>query len=166
MMERAIKERDLRYLVLDEVIHFVNSTTPVIYYGDFLKSLSNCSGFNLLLPEAYGSEEIIHASGQLARRIKIIHYPRYKDNEKYYTEYATFVKSCANKLPCQFEVDLTNDVEYLFSGSFGGVGTSVDILQQAAANCVRGRHSKWSRESLRKAMPSLKAKKEMAREVL
>ncbi|MEX3929155.1 TniB family NTP-binding protein [Paraburkholderia sp. BR10936] len=166
MLEKAIVGRDLRHLILDEVIHFLASSTPPEHYGNLLKSLSNRSNFDLLLLGAYGSEEIIHASGQLARRIIILHYQRYTDSTEDYKEYATFMKSVALQMPYRFEIDLEHSVHYLFDGNLGIPGSSVEVLQKAAARCSREKHPKWSDDFLVKYMPSIKAQKEIAMETL
>ncbi|MEX3856488.1 AAA family ATPase [Paraburkholderia sp. BR10923] len=166
MLERAIAGRDLRHLILDEVIHFLASSTPPEHYGNLLKSLSNRSNFDLLLLGAYGSEEIIHASGQLARRIIILHYQRYTDSADDYKEYATFMKSVALQMPYQFEIDLEHSIDYLFEGNFGIPGSSVDVLQKAAARCSREKYPTRCDDFLVKHMPSIKAQKEIAMETL
>jgi hypothetical protein len=166
MLERAIVGRKLRHLILDEVIHFLNSSTPPIHYGNLLKSLSNRSNFNLVLIGAYGSEALIHATAQLARRITVIHCPRYKSCEKDFKEYSTFIKSVAAYMPYHFEIDLENDVEYMFNGTFGLPGASVQVILEAAARCSRERRPIWSRANLVKSMPSLEEHHQIARETL
>jgi hypothetical protein len=119
MFESAVKGRSLRHLILDEAIHFAQSSTDPLHYGNLLKSLSNRSGFNLLLLGAYGSEELIEASGQLARRVSVLHYDRYTSSKDDYLEYASFIKSVAAEMPYRFEIDLEKHIEYLFDGTFG-----------------------------------------------
>jgi hypothetical protein len=166
MLERAIDGRQLQHLILDEVIHFLNSSTPPIHYGNLLKSLSNRSSFNLLLLGAYGSEELIHATGQLARRVTVVHYPRYKKCKADFEEYATFIKSVVASMPYRFEIDLAHTVEYLFDGTFGLPGASVEAILKAAALCSKEKKPKWNETYLFKSMPSLKAQREMAMETV
>ncbi|MGF6816476.1 hypothetical protein OKW33_003347 [Paraburkholderia atlantica] len=166
MLEKAIQGRRLQHLILDEIIHFLHSSTPPIHYGDLLKSLSNRSNFNLVLIGAYGSEELIHATGQLARRITVIHCPRYKQCEADFIEYATFIKSVTERLPYSFEIDLENDIQYLFNGTFGLCGASVRVILEAAARCSKEKRPRWSRTLLLKSMPSLKKHRQIAMETL
>jgi hypothetical protein len=166
MLENAILGRKLQHLILDEVIHFLNSSTPPIHYGNLLKSLSNRSNFNLVLIGAYGSEALIHATAQLARRITVVHCPRYQQCEKDFQEYATFIKSVAAHMPYHFEIDLENEAEYMFNGTFGLPGATVQVILEAAARCSKEKRPRWSRASLAKSMPSLEEYRQIARETL
>ncbi|MGF6786948.1 ATP-binding protein [Paraburkholderia sp. 35.1] len=166
LLERAIDGRKLHHLILDEVIHFLHSSTPPIHYGNLLKSLSNRSSFNLALLGPYGSEELVPASGQLARRIAVVEYPRYKDCDQDFRQYATFIKSVAAVMPYRFEIDLENDIEYLFDGNFGIPGNSVDVIFKSARLCSKDKIPRWNRTHLLKSMPSLKAQRVIAKETL
>ncbi|WP_177200313.1 TniB family NTP-binding protein [Paraburkholderia diazotrophica] len=167
MLENAIVGRQLQHLILDEVIHFLNSSTPPIHYGgNLLKSLSNRSNFNLVLIGAYGSEALIHATAQLARRITVIHCPRYKSCEKDFKYYATFIKSVSTCMPYHFEIDLEHDCEYIFEGTFGLPGASAQVILEAAARCSKEKIPRWSKVNLVKSMPSLEEHHQIARETL
>lgn len=166
MFEAAVTARELRHLILDEAIHFAHSSTDPLHYGNLLKSLSNRSGFNLLLLGAYGCEELILASGQLARRLSVVQYMRYKPCDADFLEYCTFIKSVAAAMPYRFEVDVESSLQYLFEGNFGLPGASVDVLRAAAASCAQERYPRWSDTYLRKSMPSSKAQLRFAKETL
>lgn len=166
MFESAVKGRNLRHLIIDEAIHFAQSSTDPLHYGNLLKSLSNRSGFNLLLLGAYGSEELIEASGQLARRVSVLHYDRYTSSNDDYLEYASFIKSVAVAMPYRFEIDLEKHIEYLFDGNFGLPGASVDVLRSAAARCAELKYPKWNDACLFKSMPSKKAHARIVKETL
>ena len=166
LLERAISGRKLHHLILDEVIHFLHSSTPPLQYGDLLKSLSNRSGFNLVLLGPYGSEELVPASGQIARRVIVVEYPRYKDCEEDFKQYATFIKSVAAAMPYRFEIDLEYDIEYLFDGNFGIPDASVDVVFKSARRCSLEKHPRWNRTQLLKSMPSLEAQHTIAKETL
>lgn len=166
MFQAAVSGRNLQHLILDEAIHFVHSSTGPLHYGNLLKYLSNLSGFNLLLLGAYGSEELIHASGQLARRVSIVHYSRYKRCDADFLEYTTFIKSVAAAMPYRFEIDLERNLEYLFHGTFGLPGESIDVLREAAATCAQERYPRWSEKIFLKSMPSKEAHKTFAKETL
>ncbi|TDN62438.1 TniB family NTP-binding protein [Paraburkholderia sp. BL10I2N1] len=165
-LENAIVGRKLQHLILDEVIHFLNSATPPVHYGNLLKSLSNRSNFHLVLIGAYGSEALIHATAQLARRITVIHCPRYKQCKEDFEEYATFIKSVAAHMPYHFEIDLQHDVEYMFEGTFGLPGASVQVILEAAARCSKEKRPRWSKTNLVKSMPSLEEHRQIAMETL
>jgi hypothetical protein len=163
MFERSIRERVLQNLILDEAIHFVHSTSNPVHYCDMLKSLSNRFGFNLLMLGAYGCEILATATGEMVRRVHIVHYERYKETEADFVEYSTFTKSVAAALPFLFEVDISNRLEYMLTGTFGLPGQTVDVLSNAANHCAEERYPRWNDKFLLKSMPSKAAQKEIAR---
>jgi hypothetical protein len=166
MMEAAIRARRLEHLILDEVLHFAHSTTEPIHIGNMIKSFSNRSRFNVLMLGAYGCEALVVASEQLARRISVIHYERYKDSHEDFVEYATFAKSVLVALPYHFEVDIENRLEYLFEGTFGLTGVTVDVLSHAAKRCAEEKRPRWNDAFLQKAMPSKAAQRKIVRSTL
>ncbi|KNA33557.1 hypothetical protein ADU20_14285 [Burkholderia pseudomallei] len=166
MFERALRRREVKHLILDEAVHFTNSLTDPLQYGNLLKSLSNRSGFNLLLLGAYGCEQLVLASAQLARRIGVVHYPRYFQTDQDFTEYCTFVKSLLAHLPYGFDIDIENRLEYLFAGTFGLPGATVDVLTGAAGRCCESKRKVWSDACLLKSMPSKEAQRKIARDTM
>ncbi|SFT95626.1 ATP-binding protein [Paraburkholderia aspalathi] len=166
MFERALKRRAVKHLILDEAVHFTNSQTDPLQYGNLLKSLSNRSGFNLLLLGAYGCEQLVLASAQLARRIGIVHYPRYHQTEEDFIEYCTFVKSLLAHMPYNLEIDIERHLEYLFAGTFGLPGTTVDVLMGAAARCFENKSKMWKDAFLLQCMPSKAAQRKIARDTV
>src|SRR6202008_3565973 len=95
-----------------------------------------------------------HATAQLARRITVIHCSRYKQCKADFKEYATFIKSVAASMPYHFEIDLENEVDYMFEGTFGLPGASVQVIPEAAARCSKDKTPRWSKTHLLKSMPS------------
>ncbi|MEM5371647.1 ATP-binding protein [Paraburkholderia azotifigens] len=162
MCEAAISGRGLQHLILDEAVHFAHSKSDPVQYSDMLKSYSNRSGFNLLMLGAYGCEILVLATGEMARRLSVIHYERYKDTKVDFIEYSTFVVSVAAALPYRFEVDVSKQLEYLFIGTFGLPGLTVDVLSKAAHRCVLERYPRWNDTFLLKAMPSKAAQRKIA----
>ncbi|WMY11751.1 ATP-binding protein [Paraburkholderia phenoliruptrix] len=166
MLEAALKNRGLQHLILDEVVYLTKSSTDPFYYGELLKSLSNRSGFNLLLLGAYGSEELSVASGPLARRTIVIQYPRYKETDDDYREYCTFVAGLLPLLPYRFEVDIEKHVEYLFTACIGLPGLTVDVIKEACSRCDENRRADWDEKYLFKSMPSKEAHKKLLTDTL
>ncbi|WP_236860394.1 DDE-type integrase/transposase/recombinase [Burkholderia multivorans] len=115
---------------------------------------------------AYGCEQLVLASAQLARRIGVVHYPRYLQTDDDFTEYCTFVKSLLAELPYEFEIDIENRLEYLFTGTFGLPGATVDVLMAAAGRCAESRTKVWSDTYLLKSMPSRQAQRKIARDTM
>ncbi|MEX3639612.1 AAA family ATPase [Paraburkholderia sp. BR14320] len=166
MFERALWARKVKNLILDEVLHFTNTNTDPAQYGNLLKSLSNRARFNLLLLGAYGSENLIEATGQLARRIVVVHYPRYKETREDFRAYCAAVKSFAEALPVRCKVDVKNCMGYLFKGTFGLLGQTFDILKESIKPCIADGERQWRDEYILRSMPSLKAQLKIAKETV
>ncbi|WP_250481207.1 AAA family ATPase [Caballeronia sp. GAOx1] len=164
--EAALKNRGLQHLILDEVVYLTKSSTDPFYYGELLKSLSNRSGFNLLLLGAYGSEVLSIASGPLARRVIVVHYPRYRPNNDDFKEYCTFLAGLLPLLPYRFDVEIERHKEYLFNGCIGLPGLTVDVIREACSRCDEERHPRWNDRYLFKSMPSKEAHKTLLRTTL
>lgn len=166
MMEKALVYRELQHLILDEAVHFTDSSTDPLEYGNLLKTLSNRANVNVLMLGAYGCERLVKASGQLGRRITVVHYERYKDTTDDFKEYCTYVKSVVKSLPYSFELAIENKLEYLFAGTFGLPGLTTDVLKVAAKLCFESRQRVWEDGYLLKAMPSKAAQATIARETV
>lgn len=87
-VERALKERRTRYVIIDEAVHILRqaSERELPVYMDTLKSLSNICGVTFVLVGSYDLFDIMSLSGQLARRTHTVHFTRYRqDNQADYT---------------------------------------------------------------------------------
>lgn len=77
-VEEALRARRVKVLMIDEGGHLTNvSETRMKRQTDALKSLSNCAGCQIILFGSYDILGVSRLSGQLARRIKEIHFSRY-----------------------------------------------------------------------------------------
>src|SRR5690606_1502650 len=77
-VEQALKSRGVKVLMIDEGGHLTNvSEARMKRQTDALKSLSNCSGCQIILFGSYDILGVSRLSAQLARRIKEIHFSRY-----------------------------------------------------------------------------------------
>ncbi|MDO3529441.1 AAA family ATPase [Ralstonia pseudosolanacearum] len=153
LFENAIEFRSVRHFVLDEVVHFTDSETDPLQYGNLLKSLANRSGMNLLLIGAYGSEQLSLASGQLARRIGVVDYKRYFDTDADRAAYGDFVYSLQESIPLKEAVNLGPHVGLLFEGSFGLVGLTAEIVRRAVVAAAEA-GGKWKDDYLFQSMLS------------
>lgn len=163
--EAAIESRSVRHLLLDEVVHFIDSVTDPLQYGNFMKSLSNRSSMNLLLIGAYGSEKLVRASGQLARRIAVVHFERYYNTPEDRAAYGDFVYSLQESIPLKEPVNLEPHVGLLFDGTIGLAGLTAEIVRRAVVRAaVAG--GEWKDEYLFKSMLSPAAFERVVTETL
>jgi len=78
-VENAFRERGTQLLVIDEAHHMFMADDPKKLEAQFeaVKCLSTMLRANIVLVGTYSLLKIRELSGQLARRTKIIHFPRY-----------------------------------------------------------------------------------------
>jgi hypothetical protein len=154
LFERALRFRKVRHLILDEAVHFTDSRTEPLQYGNLLKSLANRAGMNLLLVGAYGSEKLKGASGQLSRRVEVIHFPRYQDNQDDFDAFTQFLKSFEPHIPLPFKIDIKQYIERLFHAHLGMSGYAARTLIKAVTECAFDGSQSWKDEYVWNAMPS------------
>lgn len=152
--EQALRFRQVRHLILDEAVHFVDSKTEPLQYGNLLKSLANRTNLNLLLVGAYGSEKLVRASGQLARRIGVVHFPRYYETQDDFDAFTKFIKDFAQHIPLPFPVDLAKYVEPLFYAHLGMPGYAAKALIKAVVACAFEGSQSWKDEYVWNALPT------------
>ncbi|MET3243484.1 hypothetical protein ABIE53_000229 [Burkholderia sp. OAS925] len=166
LFEQALRFRKVRHLILDEAVHFVDSKTEPLQYGNLLKSLANRTSLNLLLIGAYGSEKLVRASGQLARRIGVVHFPRYYETQDDFDAFTKFVKDFSSHIPLPFEVHLENYVERLFYAHLGMPGYAANALIKAVVACAFEGSQSWKDEYVWSALPTTAEYETIALETL
>jgi energy-coupling factor transporter ATP-binding protein EcfA2 len=154
--EKALRNRDVRHLILDEAIHFVDSKSDPRQYGNLLKSLGNRGNMNLLLVGAYGSEQLVRSSDQLARRIAVVHFPRYQENQDDFDDFTQFIKEFADHIPLAEKVDLKPYVEKLFKAHIGLPGWATQTIIKTVLACSEA-GNKWDEAIFWKSFPSEEA---------
>jgi hypothetical protein len=164
--EKGMRFRNVRHLILDEAVHFTDSATEPLQYGNLLKSLANRNGMNLLLVGAYGSENLVHASGQIARRIGLVHFERYRDNQDDFDAFTQFIKEFEAHIPLPFNVDLKKYTEQLFYAHLGMPGYAAGALIEAVTRCAYDGSHSWKDEYIWEALPSAAEYETIAAETL
>ncbi|MFM0364885.1 AAA family ATPase [Paraburkholderia sediminicola] len=164
--EKGMRFRKVRHLILDEAVHFTDSKTEPLQYGNLLKSLANRSGMNLLLVGAYGSEKLVLASGQIARRISVVHFKRYHDNQDDFDAFTQFIKEFEEHIPLPFKVDLKKYTEQLFYAHLGMPGYAAGALIEAVSQCAYEGSQSWEDRYVWNALPSQAEYETIAAETL
>ncbi|MBB5442048.1 MULTISPECIES: ATP-binding protein [unclassified Paraburkholderia] len=164
--EKGLACRSVRHLILDEAVHFTDSKTEPLQYGNLLKSLANRSGMNVLLVGAYGSEKLIHASGQIARRNGVVHFERYRDNQDDFDAFTQFIKEFERHIPLPFKVDLKKYMMQLFYAHLGMPGYAAGALIEAVTHCAYDGSHSWKDEYVWNALPSKAEYETVAAETL
>lgn len=166
-VERALIARQVRFLVIDEAAHIFSQCSPrkLIIQLNTLKSLSNTSGVQLVLVGSYDLYELLFLSGQLARRIQVIHFSRYReDDDADVRAFRACVQQFQNANKELWGDGLMEYADALMENTLGCVGTLKAVLKRAA-KFASGR-GKWSKRALESALLTQTQREQILREIL
>ena len=133
-VEKAIKARGVKFLLIDEAGHLTNvSARKIKVQMDTLKSLANNSGCQIVLFGAYDVHQIVSLSGQLARRIKVLHFERYReDRPEDMKSFSGCLKSYELAAQNKFEGLLLKYAKELIQNCLGCIGILSPLVQTLA----------------------------------
>lgn len=166
-VERALVARKVQFLVIDEAAHIFRqcSRRKLIIQLDTLKSLSNTSGVQLVLIGSYDLYELLFLSGQLARRIQVVHFSRYRQDVN--ADVRAF-KACVQQFQNAYKPlwgdSLMKHAEALMENTLGCVGTLKAVLKRAV-KFANGRGG-WSIDALQSALLTQTQREQILREIL
>lgn len=157
-VEQALKSRGVKVLMIDEGGHLTNvSEARMKRQTDALKSLSNCSGCQIILFGSYDILGVSRLSAQLARRIKEIHFARYDiDDADDRVAFQRFLHLLESETDGYFKRLLVSNAELLQRNTLGCIGTLMELIRafvSRAESVNRAGESKGvSRELLEKSL--------------
>ncbi|MCF3942294.1 TniB family NTP-binding protein [Oceanobacillus alkalisoli] len=144
-IENAFYYRKTKALLIDEAQHFFkidsesrgNSEKNQRQFNS-IKSLANMSNTKIVLFGTYDLNAVFNLDGQLSRRVKEIHFPRYdyakeEDRKTFKSLLFTFQKL----LPVEVEPNLYKHSEYLYEGSIGCAGILKNWLQRCLSDAIK-----------------------------
>lgn len=166
-VERALVARQVRFLVVDEAAHIFRQCSPrkLIIQLDTLKSLSNTSGVQLVLIGSYDLYELLFLSGQLARRIQVVHFSRYREDvEADVRAFRVCVQQFQNAQKEVWGTSLVEHADALMENTLGCVGTLKSVVKRAVKFAqARGG---WSLDVLQAALLTQTQREQILREIL
>ncbi|TXG80834.1 MAG: ATP-binding protein [Thermomicrobiales bacterium] len=134
-VESALTYRRTQYVLVDEAVHIIRQTRPkeLPNQMDTVKSLSNASNSHFVLIGSYDLyQDLIRLSGQVARRVKVVHFRRYQvgvteDERAFLSGLATLQRY----LPVAEIPDLRPHGKMLMESTLGCFGMLKETLQRA-----------------------------------
>lgn len=166
-VERALRERGARFLVIDEAAHIIRQTrrNRLEIQLDTLKSLANECGTQMLLVGSYDLYQLVSLSGQLARRTHVMHFERYRQDRD---EDARAFRACVQKfqdaLPALWGQKLLQHADALHENTLGCIGTLSAVLMRAAK--LAQADDGWSVDALRRALLTEAQRHQILEEIL
>lgn len=135
ILVEVLANRQPHALWFDEGQHLikVSGARGLLDQLDVIKSLANRSKVTPVLFGTYEMNVLLGLSPQLDRRIRRIHIPRYKANQRDdILEFQRVLLGFQKHLPFPQEPQLIQEWPYFFEGSLGCIGILKDWLYQAA----------------------------------
>ncbi|SIS43472.1 TniB family NTP-binding protein [Salimicrobium flavidum] len=133
-IEKAVYHRGTKAILIDEAQHFFNvgSGKAVTSQFNSLKSLANMSGAKIVMFGTYDLTSVINLDGQLSRRVKELHFPRYLYQEKKdFIDFQSLLYSFQKVVPIEEEPDFVSKTEYMYDHSLGCAGILKDWIQRS-----------------------------------
>lgn len=153
-VERALRERQVQFLVIDEAAHIIHQTrgsSRLEIQLDTLKSLVNQCGTQMVLVGSYDLYRLMSLSGQLARRSHVLHFERYRqDRPEDVRAFMACIQALEKMLPALQGSELARYAEALHENTLGCIGTLSSVLVRASRLAAADGH--WSEDALRRAL--------------
>ncbi len=164
---KALKARKVQFLVIEEAAHIFSqcSARKLLIQLNTLKSLSNTSGAQLVLAGSYDLYELVSLSGQLARRIQVIHFSRYREDvDADVRAYRACLQQCQAVHKGLWGNSLMEHADVLMENTIGCIGTLTSVLKHAVKFAAS--RGGWSLDVLEAALLTEDQREKILLEVL
>jgi hypothetical protein len=154
-LERIMAERGVRTIIIDEAVPILRQArgNDLENHMDALKTLAD-KGATLVLVGSYDLHQLTKMSAQLARRMGVIHFRRYRpefDRER--QAFHKVVHQLQNFLAIKGMPDLSKRSDDLMTACVGCVGILKTVLT-SVLECAINNDGKWSEEFLDQSLLS------------
>lgn len=164
-LEKAIFYRKNKAVLIDEAQHFFRINTYKQGEGEInqsqfnsIKSLANMSNTKFVLFGTYNLNAVFNLDGQLSRRVKEIHFPRYDyENPVDIKNFNSIILTFQKLLPIENEPNLLKHSQYLYEYSLGCTGILKNWLQRCLSDALENDEATITLEILERN--ALKTKK-------
>lgn len=155
-VENSLHWRKTKVLVIDEGKHIFGSMSQRALEGhvDSLKSLASMSGVSIILAGSYDLLRVLEMSGQIARRVKLIHFRRYERG--IHSDEMSFqmaLKRLALNIPAKDVPSFEPHSDQLHECTHGCVGVLKDIFM-ASLKATFKAGGAWKMEHLINSIPT------------
>jgi len=137
--EECMRQRKTRYLIIDEAHHMlmVKGADALEHQFEAIKSLTLETDAIIVLCGTYRLLDIRDMSGQLVRRSRIIHFPRYNCSDIVdRTVFTSTLVALQEHLPLARVPNLAADEQYFYLKSASCIGNLKEWLNRALEYCL------------------------------
>ncbi|MRH42089.1 AAA family ATPase [Aquibacillus halophilus] len=152
-VEKAFDNRKTKAFLIDEAQHFFNIGSRSISTKQFnsIKSLANMANTKIVLFGTYQLNEVINLDGQLSRRVKELHFPKYDySNPDEVKMFKSILFSFQRNLPVEEQPDLIQYHEYIYEHCVGCTGILKRWLQRCLSDALESGHKTITFENLKR----------------
>ncbi|MGG0720135.1 AAA family ATPase [Robertmurraya massiliosenegalensis] len=146
-IEKAFYHRKTKALLIDEAQHFfkiengrntdISTGVGITRQFNSLKSLANMANTKVVLFGTYALNTVINLDGQLSRRVKEIHFPRYDYRNKQEKKmFRSVLRTFQKLLPVHEEPDFIKYEEFIYENCVGCAGVLKDWLQRCLSYAI------------------------------
>lgn len=135
----AILSHGTKYVIVDDAQNLVigaPDTERLNNNMNVLTSLANKTGCKMLLVGTYELLKLIHLNGQLSRRERFVHFPRYSSNPEDIIDFLDILVTFQSHVPIPKMPDFVSHAEELYEASLGCVGILKPILDEALGSAL------------------------------
>lgn len=157
-LENAFYFRKTKALLVDEAQHFFKINNNK--YGESeknqtqfnsIKSLANMGNTKIVLFGTYDLNAVFNLDGQLSRRVKEVHFPRYDynkpiDKKNFHSIVLTFQKL----LPVEEEPNLKEYCDFMYENCIGCAGILKNWLQRCLSDAIENNEKTITLANLKK----------------
>lgn len=154
-LERLIAERGVRTIIIDEAVPILRQArgNDLENHMDALKTLAD-KGATLVLVGSYDLHQLTKMSAQLARRMGVIHFRRYRPEvEAERQAFRLVVRQLQRFVAIKGMPDLSEHSDDLLNACIGCVGILKTVLT-STLECALANEGKWSDECLDRSLLS------------
>jgi hypothetical protein len=138
-VEQCIRYRRIPIVIIDEAQHLTKilNARRMADQLDTVKSLASAAGVQFIMVGTYELLPLLNQNGQLARRTRCIHFPRYRfesarDRQSFHNVLGMF----ETRLPIKAAGALVDNLEYHYEHCLGCIGTLKDRIKLACRNAI------------------------------
>jgi hypothetical protein len=138
-VEQCIRHRGTKIVIVDEAQHLskVLNARRLQDQMDAIKSLADLAGAQFVMVGTKELFTLLNQNGQLARRTRCIHFPRYRlDSASDRQSFLNILGTFEARLPVQAAGILVKHSEYIYERCLGCVGTLKDWLKLAVRQTI------------------------------
>ena len=139
-VEQAIRFRGTSVIIIDEAQHLTKTPNArrLADQMDVIKSLATQTNAQFVMTGTYELRLLLNQNGQLARRIRSVHFGRYNyANEHERQEFINILGMFESRLPLAGNNLLTSQPEFIYKNCLGCVGILKEWLRTAVERAAQ-----------------------------